>query len=114
MTDIFAGIPEVSSRAMFGGYGIYQAGVFFGLIAEDQLYFKVDDSNRAQYEQAKSQPFIYYKGKQPMTMQYWLVPEEVLENKAELITWMNQSVQIAKRSKRRVQPVRRQAKSKQS
>lgn len=92
MTDILGSFANISSRAMFGGYGIYQNGIFFALIADDQLYFKVDDSNRAQYEAAGSQPFMH--------MPYWLVPEEVLNNKVELGEWIEQSVRVAHAAKK--------------
>jgi DNA transformation protein len=39
-------VPQIRSRAMFGGFGIYAGADFFALIANDVLYFKVDDSNR--------------------------------------------------------------------
>ena len=34
---------------MFGGVGIYDRDVFFALIADDTLYFKVDDSTRPEF-----------------------------------------------------------------
>ncbi len=42
-----ASIGGVSSRAMFGGYGIFHEGTMFALISKASLYFKVDDSNPA-------------------------------------------------------------------
>ena len=37
---------------MFGGVGLYHADLFFGIIARDVLYLKVDDVNRPDYEAA--------------------------------------------------------------
>ena len=34
---------------MFGGAALYSVEFFFGLIADDVLYLRVDDSNRADY-----------------------------------------------------------------
>ena len=48
--DLFVHIPDITSRAMFGGWGLYQDGVIFGIIADGELYFKVDDTNRAGFE----------------------------------------------------------------
>jgi DNA transformation protein len=48
---------HATSRAMFGGFGIYRNGLMFALVADDQLYAKVDASNKADYEEAGSQPF---------------------------------------------------------
>ena len=38
-------LGDVAPRSMFGGIGLYCRGVFFGLIASDVLYLKVDDTN---------------------------------------------------------------------
>ncbi len=42
---------------MFGGAGLYHQGAFFGLIADDALYFTVDDGNRKDYTDAAMGPF---------------------------------------------------------
>ena len=43
-------LGNVMSWAMFGGYGIFHEGVMFALIADDALYFKVNESNRVMYD----------------------------------------------------------------
>ena len=78
----------VTSRAMFGGYGIFHEGLMFALIADDTLYFKVNESNRAMYEQAGSKPF-------PHGISYWEVPAELLEEDGKLHEWANISIEIA-------------------
>lgn len=78
----------VSARRMFGGVGIYIDDIFCALIAPDSnaLYFKVDDSNRADYEAAGSKPFVPYKNRATI-MSYYEVPEEVIEDPDELLRW---------------------------
>ncbi len=49
----------VSDRGMFGGrVGLYCDGRFFALIGDDIPYFKVVDSNRADFEKAGMDPFM--------------------------------------------------------
>ena len=45
-----ATIESLRARRMFSGAGLYSDDTFFGLVADDVLYFKVDDSNRRDYE----------------------------------------------------------------
>ena len=45
--DQLSEVPALSARAMFGGLGLYSGDVFFGLVAADVLYFKVDNINVA-------------------------------------------------------------------
>ena len=78
----------VTSRAMFGGYGIFHEGVIFALIAGNTLYFKVNNSNRAMYELAGSKPF-------PHGISYWEAPAELLEEDNRLYEWANISIEIA-------------------
>jgi DNA transformation protein len=84
----------ITSRRMFGGAGLYCDGVFFGLIAGDQLYLKVDDATRRDYESAGMHPFKPYKGR-PMTMKYYGVPTGVLESAPELVAWARKAIAVA-------------------
>ena len=84
----FDSLGYVTNRAMFGGYGIFHEGVMFALIADDTLYFKVNESNLDSYEQAGSKPF-------PHGISYWEVPAELLEEDSKLHEWANTSIEIA-------------------
>lgn len=102
--DVMGHIAGINSRAMFGGYGLYQHGVIFGIIVNGTLYFKVDDSNRKTYEEYGSKPFTYTaKGGKKSTMSYWEVPEEIMESPALLALWIDESVRISLASKERSQ-----------
>lgn len=87
-------VKGLRSKAMFGGVGLYADDVFFGLLARDMLFLKVDDSNRGQYEAAGMHAFKPYADK-PMVMPYFQVPAAVLEDADELVRWAGQSVKVA-------------------
>lgn len=92
LLELLAPLGQVTSRSMFGGYGIYRDGVMFALVADETLYFKVTANNQADYEQAGSQPFTYSKSNGKATvMSYWEVPLEVLEDQEQLINWARQA-----------------------
>ena len=38
---------EVRARKMFGEYGLYAGGVFFGVVCDDQFFVKPTDEGRA-------------------------------------------------------------------
>ena len=98
--DQLDALGDVAPKAMFGGVGLYCRGVFFGIIARDVLYLKVDDRNRGDYERAGMGPFKPYPGPQPGTMQYYAVPLDVLESAGELAEWARRAIAVAKRSAR--------------
>jgi DNA transformation protein len=93
-------LGEVLPKRMFGGVGLYLDGVFFALIANDILYFKVGNSNRKDYEAMGMGPFRPYRNK-PTTMQYYEVPIEVLEKTETLGLWVNRALAVAARKKQK-------------
>lgn len=81
-------LGEVYSRKMFGGYGIFESGAMFALIAsEGKIYFKTDQSNRKRFEDAGTEKY----GKMP----YFEVPQNVLMNEQKLHEWAKISMNIA-------------------
>lgn len=93
-------VPGIRGRSMFGGVGIYGRDVFFALIADDTLYFKVDESNRAEFEARGMGPFRPY-GEPGEVMGYYRVPEELLDDAELLGRWAEQAILVARRAKRR-------------
>jgi DNA transformation protein and related proteins len=89
-------VTPVSSRAMFGGVGIYSEGLFFALIDDDTVFFKVDETNRARFTEAGMSPFQPYgEGSRPM--QYFELPAELLEEPESLLPWVESSLEVARR-----------------
>ena len=87
-------LGDVVPKSMFGGVGLYCRGVFFGLMARDVLYLKVDDTTRPDYERAGSKAFKPYAHRSG-TMQYYAVPVEVLESPLDLVAWARKAVRAA-------------------
>ena len=79
---------------------MYENGIIFAIIVGGELYFKVDDSNRKVFEQLESRPFVYSKNDgKPITMSYWLVPEEVMEDRERLYDLVGKSVAVSRKEK---------------
>ena len=90
----------VRGRSMFGGVGIYSGNLFFALIDDDTLYFKVDDSTRPEFESRNMEPFRPY-GPEGEMMQYYCVPADVLEDAEALGAWAQRAIAVAQRAKKR-------------
>lgn len=100
VSDLLAGVGPVRIRKMFGGYGVYTGEVMFGLVADDTLYFKVDDQNRPRYEAAGLPPFTYErKGAPAVVMSYCQAPPEALDDAATLCEWAAEAIEAARRAK---------------
>lgn len=93
-------VRGIRARNMFGGVGIYGEELFFALIDDDTLYFKVDDSNRPDFEVRGMGPFQPY-GEEGETMGYYRVPEDLLEDPEVLGQWAEKALDVARRAKSR-------------
>ena len=87
-------IARIRARPMFGGVGIYAGDVFFALIASDTLYLKVDDSSRPDFEARGMEPFRPHDDHGEV-MQYYQVPEEVVEEPDVLRQWAEKAIAVA-------------------
>lgn len=103
-------VAPVSDRSMFGGVGLYCEGRFFGLIADDVLYFRVDDATRPEYLKAGMGPFAPF-GPEKASKIHFRVPEGVLADKRMLKVWVIQAVDAANQAaeKRAAKPRKRAA-----
>ena len=90
--DLLSAIGPVQAKRMFGCAGLYHQGTFFGLVADDVLYFKVDDANKADFEAAGSGPFRPFG---TYAMSYYEVPADALEDPDELGVWARKAVAVA-------------------
>jgi DNA transformation protein and related proteins len=93
--DQLAGVGRVIPRRMFGGVGLYHEERFFGLIAGDTLYLKVNDSNRGDYEARGMRRFRPFPDKPYWSMTYYELPADALEDPDECAAWARKSVAIA-------------------
>jgi len=91
-------VAPVTARAMFGGVGLYSDGLFFALIDDDTLYFKVDDTNRGDFEAEGMGPFKPF-GDDSYSMHYYEVPADLLEDPERLREWMEKALAAARRKR---------------
>ncbi len=100
--EVFREVPGITARGMFGGFGLYKDAIFFALISDDVLYMKVTAVNRELYQAYGSRPFVYtgHKGK-TVTMSYWELPAEVLDNPGMVKEWVELSVLAATQESKR-------------
>lgn len=93
-------VPGLSARPMFGAYGMYKDGIFFAIIEDDELFFKVNDETVHEYIKRNSKQFTYgLKNGEISKMNYWKVPDEILEDREEIVSWIERSVQVARENK---------------
>lgn len=87
-------VGDVTSRSMFGGFGVFESGAMFAIVdSTARLYFRADDSTRGRYEAAGSA--------QHRPMPYFEVPAEVAVDETALIEWASEAAQVAHANKKK-------------
>ncbi len=87
--DQLADLRQVTTRAMFGGHGIYHGAKFFGIIHKDRLYFKVTPETVGRYTGKGMKPFRP-NAKQTLKS-FYEVPIDVLEDTEQVVAWAVES-----------------------
>ena len=88
----------VSARRMFGGHGVYHAGVMFALVADGQLYLKVDDESRRDFVAAGLGPFVYEAKGRRVALSYYRAPDAMLDEPEVAREWAERGWQAALRA----------------
>ncbi|OQW31495.1 MAG: hypothetical protein A4E19_07735 [Nitrospira sp. SG-bin1] len=88
--DQLAALPGLSCRPMFGGYGLYQRTIFFGIIHKGRLYFKVSPVTAPCYKEHGMKPFRP-NAKQTLKS-FHEVPIDVIEDAETLTEWASRSI----------------------
>ncbi len=85
--EVFEDFGAIQTRKMFGGHGVYHQGLMFGLVADDELYLKVDQDNLKHFEAVDLQAFEYIKNGKPYKMSYYQAPESIFDEPQEALKW---------------------------
>ena len=89
--DQLSELPGLTSRAMFGGYGLYQHDIFFGIVHKGRLYFKTDRTTAPRY---RDRGMTSFKPTPTQTLKnYYEVPVDILEAPDDLIAWASQATE---------------------
>jgi DNA transformation protein and related proteins len=113
LREQFAPLGHVTMRRMFGKTGVFCDGLMLGMVRDDTLYLRVDDDNRAAFQEAQSFPPLNY-GKKGRTIDlaFWRAPERLFDEPDEFLAWARTALAAARRvaSKRERPAARRKSK----
>lgn len=91
--DQLAALAAVTHKTMFGGYGLYCGGVFFGIVYRDRVYFKTNEESCKKYQGWGMDPF------QPSAKQtlksYYEVPPNFIDDPEELTQLAEEALDTA-------------------
>jgi DNA transformation protein len=93
LVDALGPLGDVTSKKMFGGYGIFGGGVMFALVDSTGVpHFRTDGSTTPQFEDAGSVKHS--------RMPYWSIPEAIYGDEDNLIAWATEALKVAQAAKK--------------
>ena len=99
MLSLLEPLGRVHARGMFGGYGLYGDGLFFGIVLDNTLYLKADDRNCAEFEHAGSELFSYSRKGKRATLNFYRAPEDAMDAPHLMLPWAKSAVDAALRAR---------------
>ena len=90
LVDDLAPLGEVTSKMMFGGFGIFEDGLMFALVdSEGSAFLRLGASSEDRYRDRHAK------------MPYGRVPGEVLADEQQLLTWAKEALGAARAAKKK-------------
>lgn len=96
--ELLGPFGTVRTRRMFGGYGVYLDGLMFAIVAQDTLYLKADEMNRAEFEQAGCERFGYARKGTRASLNFFSAPEDAMESPQLMLPWARTAYAAALRT----------------
>jgi DNA transformation protein and related proteins len=91
-----------TARRLFSGVGIMRDGIMFALLANDTMYFRVDDRTRTRFIEAGCTPFRYNRAGREVSMDsYYAVPDSLYDEPDTLLAWARDALDSAQRTTRK-------------
>jgi DNA transformation protein len=113
LKEQLAPLGRVTMRRMFGKTGVFCDGLMLGMVTDNTLYFRVDDCNRAAFQEAASFPPLNYRKKgSTIDLSFWRAPERLFDEPDELVTWARIALAAAGRVAAKREPAASRRKSK--
>ena len=98
LREQLAPLGRVTLRRMFGKTGVFCDGVMFAVVADNMLYLRLDDHNRAAFAEALASPLLSYEKKGvAIDLAFCRAPERLFDEPDELVAWARLALAAARR-----------------
>ncbi len=98
LLDLLRELGPVRARAMFGGHGLLLDGVMFALLANEQMYLKVDEQSIELFNARQLSQFQFEARGKTVALSYCQAPAEAMESAEHALVWARLGLQAAMRA----------------
>jgi DNA transformation protein len=98
LREQLAPLGRITMRRMFGKTGVFCDRLMLGMVTDNTLYFRVDEHNRATFNEAAAfPPLNYEKRGRTIDLSFWRAPERLFDEPDELLAWGRAALAAARR-----------------
>ncbi|WP_257165232.1 TfoX/Sxy family protein [Bradyrhizobium sp. SRS-191] len=98
LREQFAPLGAIRTRRMFGKTGLFIDGAMLGMVADNTLYFRVDDGNRSSFAEAQTAPPLSYtKQGVSIDLAFWRAPDRLFDDPEDFASWARLALAAARR-----------------
>ena len=99
--ELLTPLGAITMKPFFGGFEVKYGEVQFAWVLNDTLYFKVDDGNRPDFEEAGVEPFAYERNGKAFTLRkLHEVPAFLFDAPDEMASWARKAIDAEMRSQK--------------
>ena len=92
LTEDLAPLGDVTSRSMFGGFGIFESGVMFAMVDSSAIV-------RLRADEVSAPALGAAGGEKFGSMPYWSIGDDVRADPDKLIEWATTALTVARQAK---------------
>ena len=87
--EMFSALGPVAIKRMFGGKGVYHAGLIVAVEVRGEMRLKANDRTAAELEAAGAARWTYPgKSGKVVQMPYWSVPDDAFDDPDAMARWV--------------------------
>ena len=92
--DLFNPLGRLTSKTLFGGNAILKNNITFAMVFDGNIYLKTNKNTVKKYLDLDSKPLSYKKNNKTISLRYYEIPIEVLDDEDQLIQWAIEASEI--------------------
>lgn len=97
--DRLSHLGVLTSRSMFGGYGICQNKIMFAIVSEDKFYLRANDELEPKFIDYGMEQLVYMNRGLPILMRYYHVNQDLWNDESQFTEFANQALTAARKDK---------------
>jgi DNA transformation protein len=92
--DLFNPLGRLTSKTLFGGNAILKNNITFAMVFDGSIYLKTNKNTVKKYLDLDSKPLSYKKNNKTISLRYYEIPIEVLDDEDKLMQWAIEASEI--------------------